>query len=336
MHQRELRAKGRGGWQACSMASLFLAAPSGAAPARARRSARPAQTAGSAARRPPCGGSAPAQARPRCAPSGQLAGDRAQHRLRVVRGHCARRHDMMLSIRMTRVHARPPRLMLHLPRLQAVGTKVGTESTLCSPHGSGSPQRVSAHTGTQEALCANAQQKEVLQQWRAAPPHACKQPCTDALAPVAQDWTNSAGARQRPAGPARRAAARPARPGGGAARRCRAAAPHSGAGTRPAPRRAAACRAPARQCGAACAPWSARRSARGARCVTRAARAVTDRPFPFSRTVRRRMRRMQLAPSRCTTQAPYGAALFLTLTLLRDRQHMQAEPPRRAAPAGWR
>jgi len=261
-------------------ASLFLAAPSGAAPARARRSARPAQTAGSAARRPPCGGSAPAQARPRCAPSGQLAGDRAQHRLRVVRGHCARRHDMMLSIRMTRVHARPPRLMLHLPRLQAVGTKVGTESTLCSPHGSGSPQRVSAHTGTQEALCANAQQKEVLQQWRAAPPHACKQPCTDALAPVAQDWTNSAGARQRPAGPARRAAARPARPGGGAARRCRAAAPHSGAGTRPAPRRAAACRAPARQCGAACAPWSARRSARGARCVTRAARAVRDRPFP--------------------------------------------------------
>ena len=336
MHQRELRAKGRGGWQACSMASLFLAAPSGAAPARARRSARPAQTAGSAARRPPCGGSAPAQARPRCAPSGQLAGDRAQHRLRVVRGHCARRHDMMLSIRMTRVHARPPRLMLHLPRLQAVGTKVGTESTLCSPHGSGSPQRVSAHTGTQEALCANAQQKEVLQQWRAAPPHACKQPCTDALAPVAQDWTNSAGARQRPAGPARRAAARPARPGGGAVRRlsCCSAAFW--------------CRHTASSSSRSClscsssAMWRCLRSLeRAALCARRAVRHQSSQgcqrqTISFSRTVRRRMRRMQLAPSRCTTQAPYGAALFLTLTLLRDRQHMQAEPPRRAAPAGWR
>jgi len=174
--------KGRGGWQACSRQAcssphlqVLLLHVRGVQLVQHRLLDRPPDGRRVAAQllREHARGALPAR--------GQLAGDRAQHRLRVVRGHCARRHDMMVSIRMTRDHARPPRLTLHWPRLQAVGT----ESTLCSPHGSGSPQRVSAHTGTQEALCANAQQKEVLQQWRAAPPHACKQSCTDALAPVA-------------------------------------------------------------------------------------------------------------------------------------------------------
>ncbi len=88
--------------------------------------------------------------------------------------------------------------------------------------------------------------------------------------------------------------------------------------------------------------WRCLRSLeRAALCARRAVRHQSSQgcqrqTISFSRTVRRRMRRMQLAPSRCTTQAPNGAAFFLNLTLLRDRQHMQAEPPRRAAPAGWR